>query len=63
MAEHARDLCEPPDDLPGEDLSSEQWRTSWNDELARRIAEVERGEAELLDGDAVIAEMREFIAK
>ena len=63
MGEPARHLPEHPDDPPGEDISAEQWQASWNDELARRIAEIERGDAKLLDGDEVMAKMRALIAR
>lgn len=40
------------DDAPVE-LSDE-----WKDEISRRIGEIERGEVELLDADAVADELR-----
>lgn len=33
----------------------------WREEIQRRIQAIESGEAELLDGDAVVAELRSFL--
>jgi hypothetical protein len=42
--------------------SPEEWERAWNDELSHRIGQVERGEVELLDGEAVMAKMRARLA-
>jgi hypothetical protein len=39
-----------------------EWKRAWNDELAHRIAQVEGGEAELVDGDEVLAELHRDMA-
>lgn len=43
-------------------MAPEDWESRWNDELSRRIGQIERGEVELLDGEKVMAEMRARIA-
>ena len=52
-----------PEDPPGEDLPPSRWEAAWNDELARRLGWIERGEVEPLDGAAVKAELRGLLAK
>lgn len=42
--------------------SPTEWKRAWNDELARRIAQIEAGDVELVDGDDVLAELRRDIA-
>jgi Putative addiction module component len=39
--------------------SPEEWDRAWNDELSRRMAQVESGEVELVDGDQVMADLRD----
>jgi putative addiction module component (TIGR02574 family) len=34
--------------LSGEVLDEEEWTAAWNDELSRRMGQIERGEVELL---------------
>jgi hypothetical protein len=48
-------------ELEGECTPSE-WKRAWNDELARRISQIEAGEVELVDGDEVLAELRRDMA-
>jgi hypothetical protein len=42
--------------------SPTEWKRAWNDELARRIAQIEAGDVELVDGDDVLAELRRDMA-
>ena len=39
-----------------------EWKRAWNDELAQRSAQIEAGEVELVDGDAVLADLRRDMA-
>ncbi|HWL84478.1 MAG TPA: addiction module protein [Polyangiaceae bacterium] len=39
-----------------ERCSPEEWSTAWNDELADRMAQVERGEVQLLTRDELFAD-------
>jgi hypothetical protein len=48
---------EPQD---GEDLSAEAWEGAWSAELDERVREVREGTVELVDGDEVLAELREI---
>jgi hypothetical protein len=34
--------------LDGDDLDESEWTAEWNDELARRMSQIERGEVRLL---------------
>jgi hypothetical protein len=34
-------------ELQGDGCTSEEWGAAWNDDLARRMAQIERGEAQL----------------
>ena len=43
-------------------ISPSEWKRAWNDELAHRLAQVEAGEVELVDGDDVLAELRRDMA-
>ena len=38
--------------------SPTEWKQAWNDELARRIHDIENGAVELVDGDDVLADLR-----
>jgi hypothetical protein len=42
--------------------SPNEWKRAWNDELARRIAQIEAGEVELVDGGEVLADLRRDMA-
>lgn len=42
--------------------SPREWEREWNDELTRRIAQVENGEVDLVDGDDVMSELRDDLA-
>lgn len=46
-----------PAELEGA-CSPSEWKRAWDDELARRLAQVEADEVELVDGDEVLAELR-----
>jgi putative addiction module component (TIGR02574 family) len=48
---------EPAD---GDELSAQEWDAAWSAELDRRIGEIRDGRVELVDGDAVLAELREI---
>jgi hypothetical protein len=46
-------------ELDGMPLSSpEEWDSAWNDELSRRIARIESGDVELVEGAHVLADLR-----
>lgn len=38
--------------------SPSEWKHAWNDELSVRIAQIEAGDVELVDGDKVLADLR-----
>jgi hypothetical protein len=38
--------------------SPSEWKRAWNDELSRRIAQIEAGDIELVEGDEVLADLR-----
>jgi Putative addiction module component len=38
--------------------SEKEWESDWNGELSRRMAQIENGEVELVDGDDVLADLR-----
>ncbi len=42
--------------------SPAEWQREWNDELSRRMAQVESGEVDLVDGDEVLADLRADLA-
>jgi len=42
--------------------SPSEWKQAWNEELSRRIAQIEAGDVELVDGDEVLAELRRDLA-
>ena len=46
-----------PEDTP------EAIAKAWDDEIARRVAEIDAGHAQLLPSDVVMNEMREIMAK
>ena len=46
-----------PEDTP------EAIAKAWDDEIARRVAEIDAGRAQLIPSDVVMNEMREIIAK
>lgn len=60
------DLLDEMNDQELQELQSElagavtptEWKRAWHDELAQRIAQVEAGEVELVDGDEVLADLR-----
>jgi hypothetical protein len=37
----------------------QEWKRAWNEEIASRIARIEKGEVELVDGEDVLGELRE----
>jgi hypothetical protein len=39
-----------------------KWKRAWNDDLARRIAQIEAGEVELVDGDEMLADLGRDLA-
>lgn len=61
MGDPAQSFPPPLAEQPG-DVHDGEWTAAWNDELARRIGQIERGEVELLDGEQVMAEMRALLA-
>jgi putative addiction module component (TIGR02574 family) len=42
--------------------SPEEWASEWSTELSRRMAQIENGEVELVDGDDVLADLRADLA-
>lgn len=50
-------------ELDGSLLSSqEEWSGAWSGELSRRVADVESGKVELLDGAEVMADLRAVLS-
>jgi putative addiction module component (TIGR02574 family) len=45
----------------GEEAGDAQWEAVWSDEIARRLAQVARGEVELVDADEVHAELQQAL--
>lgn len=43
-----------------EQLSSEEWDVAWSAEIDRRLREIREGSAELVDGEDVLAELRDI---
>jgi hypothetical protein len=44
--------------LDGGSCDPAEWTRAWNDELGRRLEQIERGEVELIDGEAFFADWR-----
>lgn len=42
--------------------SAKEWEGEWNDELSRRLTQIENREVELVDGDDVLADLRADLA-
>jgi hypothetical protein len=47
----------------GDELSTDEWDRVWSAELEKRLREVREGTTELLDGDDVLAELRDISAR
>jgi len=47
-----------PDD--GDEPGAQEWETLWSAELDHRVREIREGNVELVDGDDVLAELREI---
>ena len=47
-----------PDD--GDEPSAQEWEAAWSAELDRRVREIREGSVELVDGDEVLAELRDI---
>jgi putative addiction module component (TIGR02574 family) len=47
-----------PDDDDG--LTSSEWDAAWAAEIDRRVREIREGRVQLVDGDEVMAELREI---
>lgn len=47
-----------PDD--GDEPRAQEWEAAWSDELDHRIREIRDGSVDLVDGDEVLAELREI---
>lgn len=41
--------------LDGDDLDESEWNAEWNDELARRMSQIERGEVRLLSEEELFS--------
>jgi len=48
-----------PDD--GDEPGPEEWETAWSAELDHRIREIRESSVELVEGDDVLAELREIV--
>lgn len=48
---------EPED---GDEPTTQEWEAAWSAELHRRVREVREGRVQLVDGDEVMAELREI---
>jgi hypothetical protein len=48
--------------LEGE-CAPDDWRRAWNEDLVRRISQIEGGEVELVDGEEVVADLRQDIGR
>ena len=48
---------EPED---GDAPTTQEWEAAWSAELDRRVREVREGRVQLVDGDEVMAELREI---
>ncbi len=51
------------DSLDEEEALDPQWETAWTKELQNRIADVEQGRVELIDGDEVHRRLRAKFSK
>lgn len=49
------------DSVPAEDAESVE--AAWNEEISRRVAQIESGEADTVDGPTAVAEIRERILR
>lgn len=47
----------------GDELSAEEWDAAWSAELGKRVREICGGTVELVDGDEVLAELREIAGR
>jgi hypothetical protein len=43
--------------------SPEEWEGAWNNELSRRIAQIEGGDVELVDGADIMADLRSDLSE
>ena len=50
-------------DVPGEEISQEEWDRVWGDEIAARIERFERGETQARDAYEALADIRKQIHK
>jgi hypothetical protein len=50
-----------PDD--GDEPCAQEWEASWSAEIDHRIREIRDGSVELVDGDDVLAELREIAGR
>lgn len=44
----------------GDEPGAQEWATAWSTELDHRIRQIRDGSVELVDGDEVLAELREI---
>lgn len=51
------------EDLPGHEVSGEEWEKAWADELTKRLDRLDRGDAASVPADRAFADMRERLAK
>jgi hypothetical protein len=54
---------EEHEELRNELEGSTGWSRAWNQELARRLVEIESGQVQLVDGDEFLAELRRDTAR
>jgi putative addiction module component (TIGR02574 family) len=45
-------------EMPGEEISQEEWETVWGEEIARRVEQLERGEVQTRDAWEALDELR-----
>lgn len=59
-SEFATRLLHSLEPADGNEPSAQEWEAAWSAELDHRIREIRDGSVELVDGDDVLAELREI---
>ena len=57
-AKLASQLLRSLDDEEGDALSPDEWQRVWTAEIEKRLRDVREGNADLIDGDEVLRELR-----
>lgn len=47
----------------GDELGAQEWDSVWSTEIDHRVPEIRDGSVELVDGDDVLAELREIVER